>query len=494
WVAGGNPCGTCGRPPLAAAHCASAKLLAFDGAAGDGLGISVSISGDVAVVGAIGDDDNGADSGSAYIFRFNGSAWVQEAKLTASDGAVLDQFGISVSISGDVAVVGADRDDDNGADSGSAYVFVKPPGGWVDMTQTAKLTASDGAVSDLLGFSVSISGEVAVVGALGDNDNGFNSGSAYVFVKPPGGWVSMTQTAKLTASDGAAGDEFGISVSISGEVIVVGAYRDDDNGADSGSAYVFQKPVGGWVDMTQTATLTAFDGAAGDRFGGSVSISGEVLVVGARLDDDNGGSSGSAYVFVKPPGGWVGMTETAKLTAADGAVNDFFGGSVSISGEVAVVGALGDDDNGSFSGSAYVFEEPVGGWADMTQTAKLTAADSAASDQFGVSVSISGELAVVGAWRDNDNGDASGSAYVYIQSGIDCNRNGQPDACDVFLGTSCDSNANFIPDECELAASAADITGPGGAPDGCVDAFDLGALLAAWCSVAGGNPCGTCGP
>ncbi len=176
-------------PPPAAAQCESAKLLAFDGAATDLFGISVSISGDVAVVGAYLDDDNGGNSGSAYIFRFNGVSWVQEAKLTASDGAVSVLFGVSVSISGDVAVVGALGDDDNGDFSGSAYVFVKDPGGWVDMTETAKLTASDGAAFDQFGISVSISGDVVVVGANGGDGIVADSGAAYVFVKPPGGWV-----------------------------------------------------------------------------------------------------------------------------------------------------------------------------------------------------------------------------------------------------------------------------------------------------------------
>ncbi len=158
-----------------------------------------------------------------------------------------------------------------------------------------------------------------------------------------------------------------------------------------------------------------------------------------------------------------------------------------------MVGARLDDDNGNASGSAYVFQKPLGGWVDMTQTAKLTASEGAANDLFGHSVSNNGDVVVIGAVSDDDNGGNSGSAYVYGGvSTVDCNRNGQPDACDIFLGVSCDSNANLIPDECELVARAPDITGPGGVPDGCVDAFDLGALLADWCSVAGGNPCGTC--
>ena len=484
-----------GTPP-AAAQCEMAELLATDGAAGDQFGTSVSISGNVAVVGARTGDGNAANSGSAYVFRWTGSAWVQQAKLTASDGAVNDLFGRSVSISGDVVVIGAPFDDDNGIESGSAYLFQKPPGGWVNMTQTAKLTASDGATDDFFAVPVSISGDVVVVGAYADDDNGSFSGSVYVFQRPPGGWVDMTQTAKLTALDGAVDDFFGLSVSISGEVIVVGANGDDDNGSRSGSAYVYVKPPGGWVDMTQTAKLTASDGAANDTFGWYVSIRGDVIVIGANSDADNGANTGSAYVFQEPLGGWVDMTQTAKLTASDGAANDFFGESVSISGDVIVVGAHGDDDNFSLSGSAYVYVKPPGGWVDMTQTAKLTASDGAVDDLLGFSMSISGGVAVAGAYLHDDNGSASGSAYVFGVPGLDCNSTGQPDACDIFLGVSRDTNANLIPDECE---SPADITGPGGVPDGCVDAFDLGSMLGAWCSAVNdpnppSPPCENCTP
>ena len=205
-----------------------------------------------------------------------------------------------MSVSGDTIVVGADRDDGNESFSGSAYVFEKPVGGWADAPQTAKLTASDGAAGDYFGRSVSVSGDTIVVGAHGDGDNGSFFGSAYVFKKPSGGWMDATETAKLTASDGAAEHRFGRSVSVSGDTVVVGAYGDDDNGFRSGSAYVFEKPSGGWMDATQTAKLTASDGASGDVFGVSVSVSGDTVVVGAYGDDDNGSASGSAYVFTPP--------------------------------------------------------------------------------------------------------------------------------------------------------------------------------------------------
>ena len=187
-------------------------------------------------------------------------------------------------MSGDTVVVGAQLDDVGAnADQGSAYVFVKPGGGWASATQTAKLTASDGAAGDRFGESVDVSGDTVVVGARWD-DVGANAdqGSAYVFVKPGGGWASGTQSAKLTASDGAVSDELGFSVDVSGDTIVAGAGFDDVGAnADQGSAYVFVKPGGGWANGTQTAKLTASDGAAGDDFGRSVAVSGDTVVVGA---------------------------------------------------------------------------------------------------------------------------------------------------------------------------------------------------------------------
>jgi len=211
------------------------KLLASDGAANDYFGLSVSISGDLAIVGAYFDDDNGSMSGSVYIFKWDGTAWSQQQKLLAADGAAGDYFGRPVSISGDYAIVGACGDDDKGGDSGSAYIFKWDGTAW---SQQQKLLASDGAVGDYFGRSVSISGDLAIVGAHCDDDKGDNSGSAYIFRRDGTGWV---QQQKLLASDGAASNYFGWSVSISGDYAIVGAYGDDDKGDDSGSAYIFEK-------------------------------------------------------------------------------------------------------------------------------------------------------------------------------------------------------------------------------------------------------------
>jgi len=402
-----------------------AKLTASHKAAEDFFGHSMSISGDVVVVGAYGADPGGTtDAGIAYVFVKPGGGWAnmtQTAKLTASDKAAGDYFGWSVSISGDVVVVGANKNDpDSTTDAGAAYVFVKPGGGWADMTQTAKLTASDKAEYDYFGYCVSTIGDVIVVGAsLADPGGTSGAGAAYVFVKPGGGWADMTQTARLTASDKAEDDGFGGSVSISGDVIVVGAsWASPGETNEAGAAYIFVKPGGGWADMTQTAKLTASDKAAGDWFGRSVSINEDVVVIGAPLADPGGtGDAGAVYIFVKPGGGWSGnLTETAKLTASDKADSDWFGSSVAISGDAVVVGApyyatggMGD------TGTAYLFIKPGGGWSDMNQTARLIAADLAGGEELGWSISISGDDVVVGAPSADPGGiDAAGAAYVFF--------------------------------------------------------------------------------
>jgi hypothetical protein len=342
------------------------KLLADDGAEYDEFGKSVSIDGDTMVVGAFGD---GGRRGSAYVFtRATAgdltSGWTQVAKLTASDGAAHDYFGYSVSIDGDTVVIGAYMDNAKGSMSGSVYVFTRDTAGDLTSgwTQVAKLTASDGASSDYFGIRVSIDGDTVVVGAFWDDDKGSQSGSAYVFTRDTAGDLASgwTQVAKLTADDGAASDVFGISVSIDGDTVVVGARADDDKGSQSGSAYVFTRDAAsdlasGW---THVAKLTADDGAEYDEFGASVSIDGDTMVIGAKFDDDKGSKSGSAYVFTRATASDLasGWTQVAKLTDVDGAADDEFGYSVSIDGNTVVIGARNDDDKGSDSGSAHVFQ------------------------------------------------------------------------------------------------------------------------------------------
>ena len=273
-----------------------------------------------------------------------------------------------------------------------------------------KLTASDAAAGDEFGHSVSISGDYVIVGAHGNDDAGSKSGSAYIFYRNQGGSNNWGQQAKLTASDATTGDWFGGNVSISGDYVIVAAHGNDDDGDKSGSAYIFEKPVDGWRNMTETVKLTASDAAAGDRFGSSVSISGDYAIVGANNNDDAGDGSGSAYIFYRDEGGSNNWGQQVKLTASDAAASDYFG-SVSISGDYVIVGAHADDDVGTQSGSTYSFLRSGSSWS---QKAKITASDGAAGDYFGIRVSISGNYTIVGAHNDDHSGKSNaGSAYIY---------------------------------------------------------------------------------
>ena len=384
------------------------KLLASDGSANNHFSSSVSMDGDYAIIGAYHDDDNGNFSGSAYIFTRSGSTWSEQAKLLAIDGQEGDEFGYSVSIDGDYAIVGARFEDYNGEDSGSAYIFTRSGSTW---THQAKLTAITGEADDEFGCSVSINGEWAIVGARFDDDNGVDSGSAYMFKRYGSVWIHEE---KLIALDGQTGDEFGCSVSIDGDYAIIGAYLDDDIVTDSGSAYIFAYTGYTWL---QQAILLAADGEDYDYFGKSVSINGDYAIIGAYGDDDNGDRSGSAYIFTRSGSTW---NEQAKILASDGELIDYFGLSVSIDEDYAIIGAYHDDDNGDWSGSAYIFTRSGSTWNEQ---AKLLASDGAAFDEFGYSVSIDGDYAIIGARWDDDNGVGSGSAYIYIKGlipDLDC--------------------------------------------------------------------------
>ncbi|MHC4414298.1 MAG: S8 family serine peptidase [Planctomycetota bacterium] len=437
-----------------------------DVAAGDEFGHSVAMSGEVAVIGVVSDDDNGDDSGSAYVFRFDGSNWEQEQKLLPDDGGAGNEFGHAVAISGEVAVVGARSDDDNGDASGSAYVFRFDGSTWL---QEQKLLPDDGSPGDEFGVSVALEGDVALIGARKHDHSGTAAGSAYAFRFDGSTWA---QEQELLADDGEASDFFGFAVDVSGDTALIGASGDDDNGSGAGSAYVFGFNGSIW---TQEQKLAPDDGDGGDSFGRAVGLSGETAVVGVYRDEDNGGLSGSAYVFGFDGSSWL---EESKLLPADGTAGDSFGYAVDVSGETVVVGAFKDDDLGSNSGSAYVFGFDGSNWVEER---KLRADDGAADDSFGNAVAVSGGTAVIGAFRADQNGPISGAAYVFPdRPPDDCNGNGVADECDIADGTSEDVNTNGIPDECECPW---DLDGSGS-----VDISDLLDLLAAWGTDPGGPP------
>ena len=370
------------------------KLTASDGAAFDEFGWSVAISGSTVVVGAWDHGISGNRAqGSAYVFNRQGGGWVETQKLTASDGATNDNFGWSVAISGSTIVIGAWGKMIGGNPAqGSAYVFNRQGGSW---TETQKLTASDGGVDSDFGYSVAFSGSTLVVSAPGDD---FTRGSAYVFNRQGGSWV---EEQKLTPSGGWPVPFFGQSVAVSGLTIVVGASGDNFL---QGSAYVFNRQRGKWVE---TQKLTASDGAANDEFGFSVAITDSTLVVSSPFHEIGGNPvQGSAYVFNRQRESWV---EGQKLTASDGGREDGFGRSVAVSGSIIVVGEPFESMNGDVTGgSAYVFNRQGGSWVEKQ---KLTAIDGGLFPFFGESVAVSGSTVVVGAYNSGDM--FQGSAYVF---------------------------------------------------------------------------------
>ena len=357
------------------------ELTASDGAAEDYFSYSVSVSGDTAVIGAYGAivAYGTTSGGKAYVFVRSAGVWSLQQELPTPDGAI--EFGHSVVLSGDTAVIGAYTI----GNQGTAYVFVRSGGVWA---QQQRLTASDGAAADYFGNSASVSGDTAVIGAWGKSGA---QGAAYVFVRSNGVW---SQQQELTASDGAAGDSFGEAVSVSADTAVIGAYC--KNGYQ-GAAYVFIRNGGVWA---QQQKLLASDGAAGEYFGNSASVSGDTAVIGAESPPLN--RPGAAYVFVRSGAAW---SQQQKLSASDGAANDDFGGSVSVSGDTAVIGALGKT---SKQGAAYVFSRSGGVW---NQQQELTAPDGAGGDFFGTSVSASAGTALIGAFGKNSK---QGAAYVLV--------------------------------------------------------------------------------
>jgi len=393
------------------------KFWASDFTADQNFGAAVDMDGDVVIVGA--PIINGQGNGAAYIYERSGSLWIQVGKLTPSDGFWGDRFGESVAIQGDVAFVGAPTSYAVGG-KGAAYVFHKPAGGWKNMTQTVKLTAADAAPSDYFGSAIDLDGAVAVIGMVGDDNpyGNFSCGAAYIFVRESGSWWEKS---KLIASDRTDGDSLGCSAAISGDYVIVGSDTDSDMGNTAGSAYIYEKPTGGWHSINPlTETIEIFSGfpTAWDRFGCSVAIEGGRVVVGSQEDDVSNWSTGSAYVFERESGTWK---RKARLIAYD-LPNAFdFGCSVALSGDWVIVGAKSSDALKNDTGAAYFFEKPSSGWADMMATDKVEALDGDYFDQFGCAVSIDGGRAIVGAVYDDDppggtyNPGQAGSVYIFYK-------------------------------------------------------------------------------
>ncbi len=325
-------------------------------------------------------------------------AWAElPSKIFAFDGTQQQNFAYAVALDEDYAAFGAVKDQDMGIDAGAAYIFERQGEVWAHQ---AKLTASDPNDYDYFGTAVDIHGEFVVAGAPGDDENGNASGAVYVYERDGGVW---SQQVKLAASDASSSARFGSSVSIDGDYLIVGAYGEDGNGTDSGAAYIFKFSGGNWV---QQQKLTANQAGEGDYFGYSVSISGQYAIVGAWGDGGTGVGRPAAYIFKRTDDTWSQQT---RLDPPGGQQDTDFGFSVSITGDNAVVGAYTDVVDQKNTGAAYVFERDKTQWV---QRAKLSASDAQADIRFG-SVSIKDEYIIVGARWDLESGQKAGAAYIF---------------------------------------------------------------------------------
>lgn len=379
------------------------KLLASDGAVTDKFGYSIEVDGDTAVIGAPENDDYGYNSGTAYIFvRDSSGTWTEQAKIYGNDTDRGNRFGESVGVDGDTIVIGSRMKLTALGRSGVAYIFTRDQHGtW---NQSDRLLPSDGMTGDQFGSAVAIDGDTIIVGSQYDTERPGvyppGSGSAYVFERDQAGaWIEQ---AKLRASD--TDDlwlfKFGGSVDVDGDLAVVGA---DGFDSQAGAAYIFARDAtGNWAEQAKLLDPEAEPDAL---FGAAVCVDDETVLIGAPLKGD---WSGAVYAFSRDgDGAWVSHV---KLTAADSAADDLFGGAIDLAGNTAVVGANGQDDNGRRAGAVYGFRRSGENWSEFV---KLLASDGDWYDQLGDAVSISQGTLIAGASRDEELGLSSGSAYVF---------------------------------------------------------------------------------
>nr|MBP6820826.1 putative Ig domain-containing protein [Acidobacteriota bacterium] len=377
-------------------HIQQPKLIANDGAADDEFGEAVAISGDVLVVG-VEDAKIGTntDQGAVYVYIRNGAGWAFQGKITAPDGAARDGFGHAVALSGNTLAVGAVSADIGGnADQGAAYVFIRNGATWA-MQKKLFAVGIDGSPGDLFGVKIALEGDTLVVGAVGQDSL---RGAAYVFTRTGTAWAQ--QGPKLLAPDGTFGDRFGTAVAISGNTLMVGApHAKIGTNAHQGAAYVFARANAAWAFQRK---LTASDGAAEDWFGISVAVYGDTAVIGASKNTLS--AQGAVYPFTRSEASWV---QEPKLTADDGTATNKFGYAVALSGDTLVAGAYGRN---SLQGAAYVFTR-LGSWRQQQQ---LIANDGQPSDDFGLAVALSGDTIVVGARGDTiGTNELQGSVYTF---------------------------------------------------------------------------------
>ncbi|MBK7403364.1 MAG: FG-GAP repeat protein [Phycisphaerales bacterium] len=422
------------------------KVYASDGAELDYFGCDIDLSGEIAIVGAWGDDGGGEERGSAYIVRRSGAGWAQTAKIRAADGTARDRFGLKVAIDGGVAVVGAPYDDPMASDSGAAYVFRRDANG--DWRQEAKLVPSVGGDSDYFGRALAIEGGTIVVGAYNHDEGGQNAGAAFVFEFDGSQWV---ETAKLTAFGGAVGEWFGTSVGISGDTVLVGA-PGDSGSSHAGFVCAFERDAGHW---TGTQRFSAGDPSQYLTFGFALAIDGDMAAIGAP----GGGDVGAVYAFERAGGVWSESQQV--LPSQHDELDSGFGWAVALEGDRLAVGEpeaeIGD------AGAAFVFRMARGSWVEE---AMLVPSDVEDGDHFGSALAVSDGRVVAGVADDSDLARFAGAMYIFAPAcDADFDTNGLIDVRDVlaFLNAW---NAD---------APRSDING-----DGAIDTRDVLAFLNLW--------------
>lgn len=373
------------------------KLLPNDGSAHDEFGVSVGIAGNTVVVGSIYDDDLGGDAGSAYVFVEDNGVWTQQAKLMAKDARPNDYFGISVSIAGDRILVGAAEGGNGNARTGAVYVYERSNKVW---SLVQKLVPTAGAALDYFGYAVTLEGNIAVIGAPQTDAVAYDSGAAYIFEYDG---AQFSQMAKLAPATGGVYGFFGGSVALSGTTALIGQW-DNGTGALKGSVFAYKQNAGSWVVQQE---LKASDGANGDTFGFSVALYNNKAFVGAPFRDGSCVNSGAVYVFGRYNDTWC---EEQIIMPEDKNASQAFGSSVAVYGDMAAIGSYWDDDNGDYSGSAYAYRDIEKVW---TPQFKYLPTDGNVGQLFGISASMDQDRVIVGANGDDDNGTDSGAAYQF---------------------------------------------------------------------------------
>jgi len=421
-----------------------AKLIADDAASGDQFGTSVAVDGDLIVVGAPFDQDGGTNTGAAYVFRYDGAAWLEEAKLTADPPTLGDQFGISVAIHDDLIAVGAHWDDQMDTNAGAAWVFRYDPGEQTWNVE-AKLTDPAGFQNDRLGRSVAVNGDVVLAGAPQDDELGLNTGAVFAWTWDGATWDLDAQLLPSTPQP----EAFGSAIAFDGMTAAIGAPGPSD-GSLAGTGYILGYDGATWIEEAQVAPV---DGQPGDDLGRSAAVEGVAVLFGARYDSATASDAGAAYLCLSESGFWL---DPVKLSAADAEANDEYGASVSLASGVVLVGApKADPDPGTGivtnAGGVYLEGGDGPGLIDCNNNGTpdlCEIEDETTPDCNGNEIPDECEIADGDEQDCNDN-EVPDSCDFANGDAIDCNGNGFPDACDIADGTSPDDNGNGRPDECD---------------------------------------------